>query len=380
MAGPVNEEQTGESGPAIAPTAEGGEASKLPLTLDLPSDFFPADDDAIHVKDLLLLAAIPPLAAIAWCCSDAACLKLARGVTRRLHRRNPQRHGEFNQIFRDYLPDSPGPERVAALSIEAAALHHLERFQLLRYHRPGSWRPDVAVVGKEHLDRALSQGRGAVLWVAYSAFSDMISKVALHEQGYKVWHLSRHIHGHLSSTRFGVRFLNPIRISVEGRYLASRVVIDPADPKAAVGRLEELLADNQVVSITVSALARRVTLAPFGPGFLPFAGGAPNIALKRGAPLLPLFTERRPDGSFQVTIEPPIEAPEGLSRGQMIVASILHQAGRLRHYFERLPAQFYYPSLHNGRRRCKAFLAERSRERGEPGSAAAGADRVRSGG
>jgi len=339
--------------------------SRQPRGLDLPSDFFPRDEDAIHRKDLMFLAAIPGFAVIAWSCSDSVCLKLARRLTRELYSRRPQRYGEFNEIFRDYLPDNPNSDRVAALSCEAAALQHLERFQLLRYHRPGSWRPRTTVVGAEHIDRALAQGKGAILWIAFSTFSDMISKVALYQRGYEAWHLSRHIHGHLSSTRFGVRFINPIRISIERRFLADRVVIDPADPKAAVSRLEELLADNQLVSITVGASARRVTLVPFGPSFLPLAGGAPHLALKTNAPLLPLFTERKDDGSFLVTIEPPLEPPLEGSRAEQIEALVFDLGRRLRHYFERLPTQFLYARLHSDRRRCEAFIAKQG-ETGEP--------------
>lgn len=340
-------------------------ASCPPRSLDLPDDFFPRDEDAIHRKDLFFLATVPGFAAIAWSCSDRSCLSLARGLTRRLYSRRPQRYGEFNEIFRDFLPDNPSPERVAALSCEAAALQHLERFQLLRYHRPGSWRPKTEVVGTEHIDRALAQGKGAVLWVAFSTFSDMISKVALHQRGYEAWHLSRHIHGHLSSTRFGVRFINPIRISIERRYLADRVVIDPAGPKAAIDRLGELLAQNKLVSITVGASARRVTLVPFGPSFLPLAGGAPHVALKGGAPLLPLFTERRDDGSFLVTIDPPLEPPAEGARSERIEALVFEMGRRLRDHFVRLPAQFLYARLHSDRRRCEALIAKQA-EAGEP--------------
>lgn len=360
----VPERGFGERGPRThAPLAAGESAGDSPgdsgaaggvTTIDLPKGFFPFDEQAICVKDLLLLAALPALAAVAWSCPDSVCLGLARAATRWLHRLRPQRYRDYSEIFRDFLPDASPSRTVDALGVEAAALQHLERLQLLRHHRPGGWRPKIALAGKEHLDRALAQGKGAILWVTFSVFSDMNAKIALREQGYDVSHLSRHIHGHLSSTRFGIRFLNPIRIAVERRYLAERVVIDPANPKAALQRLEALLADNRVVSITAGAMAGRVTLAPFGPGSMPLAGGAPNLSLKSGAPLLPVFTERRPDGSFLVTIEPPPEAPAHLSREQKITDMIVRESALLYRYFVRLPTQFLYPDLHHIRRRCEA--------------------------
>ncbi|MGF1609106.1 MAG: hypothetical protein ACFCUQ_06905 [Kiloniellales bacterium] len=343
------------STPRVGPAEQGGSQVPGRLTvIDLPEDFFPVETRVVKARDALMLAALPALALVAWSCPDRLCLTLCRAATRLLDRMRPGRYGDFKRIFADYLPDDAQSNKLAALAIDAAALHHLERIQLLRYHRPGSWRPQIEVAGKDNLARALAEGKGAILWVTYTTFSDMISKIGLREQGYDVWHLSRHTHGHFSSTRFGIRFLNPIRISLECRYLADRVVIDPADPRAAMARLQELLADNQVVSITLGAEARRVTLAPFGPEHLPLAGGAPSLALKSGAALLPVFTERRADGSFLVTIEPPLEAPPGLGREDQVAQLIAGNSALLYRYFARLPAQYHCGHLHSTRQRYEA--------------------------
>lgn len=347
-------------GGTAGPVGASGAVEPEPATLiELPDDFFPADDRAFAWKDLVLLAALPFLSAVAWSCPDSVCLGLVRAVTRVLHRLRPGRYRDFEEIVRDYLPEGARTEGRDALVVEAAALMHLERFQLLRHHRPGGWHPEVAVDGREHLERALAQGKGAILWVAFVTFSDMNVKIAMREQGYDVWHLSRHIHGHLSSTRFGTRVLNPIRIGVECRYLADRVVIDPDDPRAAVRRLEDLLADNRVVSITVGAMAHRVTKVPFGPGHLLLAGGAPNLALKSGAPLLPVFTERQADGRFRVSIEPPLEVRADASRAEKIADMIQGVSRLLYRSFERLPAQCLYPDLHHVRRSYDALAETR---------------------
>lgn len=328
-----------------------------PVTvIDLPPDFFPVETRAIRARDALLAATLPLLTLVAWCCPDRLCLWLSGAAPRLLYWLRPARYEDLLRIFADYLPGNASPGKRVDQVIEAAALHHLERLQLLRYHRPGSWRPRIEVVGKAHLEHALVRGKGAILWIAFATFSDMISKVALREQGYGVWHLSRHTHGHFSSTRFGLRYLNPIRTSLECRYLAGRVVIDPAEPKAALARLEKLLCDNQVVSVTLGAEARRVTLAPFGPGQMPLAGGAPSLAIKSGAALLPVFTQRRADGSFLVTIEPPLDIAKGLNQKEQIAHLIASEAALLYRYFERLPTQFHYQPLHRIRDRYHASL------------------------
>ena len=82
--------------------------------------------------------------------------------------------------------------------------------------------------GREHLDEALGRGKGCVLWVAHFVFAPNIAKLALHDAGYKVSHLSRLDHG-FSSTRFGIKWLNPVRSRFEDRLLAEPAGIDGND-------------------------------------------------------------------------------------------------------------------------------------------------------
>ena len=226
-------------------------------------------------------------------------------------------------------------------------MRHLERFQLMRYHRPGSWHPRVRLRGKEHIDRALAAGKGAILWGPHSPFSEVAFKMALHQNGYADWHLSRLDHGHFSSTRFGVRFLNPLRVNIEDRYLAERVVIDPADPTSGLARLAGLLAKNRLVSITVQAYSSSVTLVPFGNAELPFPSGPALLSIKTGAALLPIFTERCPDGSFLVTVEAAIEAPAKAKLAEQVTGMLCRQSEIMYTYFQRVPSQYHYAYLHD---------------------------------
>lgn len=65
------------------------------------------------------------------------------------------------------------------------------------------WRPRFQITGREHLDDALAEGRGAVIWVAHFAFASLFTKMALSDAGYKVSHISRPEHG-VSKSRFGI--------------------------------------------------------------------------------------------------------------------------------------------------------------------------------
>lgn len=312
-----------------------------------------AQEQQIRLKDLALLGALPFMIAISWLCSDRSCERLARSLVRLLYKIQPRRYAEHGQIFREFLPQPAGPAELDKLVQGTASLLHLERLQLLRYYRPGGWDPCIQLTGQEHLRAALAQGRGAILWVVPSRFSDMATKVALRRNGFMVWHLSRHTHGAFSSTRFGIQVLNPIRLRLEHRYLAERVVIDPQRPKIALNRLAELLAENRVVSIAAGAQAKRVTMVRLGGSSLPLAGGAPSLAIRTGAPLLPVFTERRPDNSILVTIAAPLGAPITGDREEQVTQMLHRFAVMLESHFLRLPEQFECLGLYRTKRRLE---------------------------
>ena len=104
-----------------------------------------------------------------------------------------------------------------------------------------------------------------------------MTKLALHEAGYAVAHLSRDTHG-FSTTRFGRRVLNPIQTRVERRYLAERLVMSD---ERSVGPLRELAArlkQNRLVSITLAREWRRTRLVPFLDGYIRIATGALALA------------------------------------------------------------------------------------------------------
>lgn len=194
----------------------------------------------------------------------------------------------------------------SGLPNELAAVHIERTLHLLRHDGPAAWRPRIELIGAAHIDRALNAGRGAVLWDSHFAFASLISKMGLWNAGYHVSHLSHPRHG-LSASQFGMRYLNRVRTRVEERYVDERVVLSDISPAAAMRRLHNRLRDNGLVSITVRGSGRDPVTARFLDGPIAVATGAPDLAHMSGAALLPVFTVRRPDGSFGVTVEAPIE-------------------------------------------------------------------------
>jgi hypothetical protein len=143
---------------------------------------------------------------------------------------------ETTRLREQMLASALGP-RVATydlgrLRVDVMATYMEERLEILRAYRPGGWRPRLALEGREHLDAALAAGRGAVLWTSPFSYADLVTKMALHDAGYAVSHLSAFSRGFSPNScwswtrsRFGMKVLSPLRTRIEDRYLRERVVI-----------------------------------------------------------------------------------------------------------------------------------------------------------
>jgi hypothetical protein len=158
-----------------------------------------------------------------------------------------------------------------------------------------------------HLDAAVTQGRGTILWQAPFCFTYLVTRMGLKAAGYPMVHTGLATHG-FSYGPFATRFLNPQLIRTENQYSHYRITIDSENSGAVLLRVRRELASNGVVSITMGAWAGRTVIrAPLLGGWLPLAVGAPGLAHRTGAALLPVFTMRMPGSSaFLIRIGEPL--------------------------------------------------------------------------
>jgi lauroyl/myristoyl acyltransferase len=216
-----------------------------------------------------------------------------------------------------------------------------ETMQLLACHRPDAWRPSVELRGTDNLLKALATGCGAVLWVGNSAFASLTVKMALHKEGFRLHHLSHPKHG-FSASRFGMRWLNPLRTRIEASYLDSRAVLPlHANVGPVLAGLIRRLNDGEVVSVTSGGSSIRPLTVPFLGGSLRLAPGAPGLAQRAGAPLLPVFATREAVDRHIVTIEPPLPAYEGASRDRRLHEQAQAFARRLAVRVQRNPGSWF---------------------------------------
>ena len=202
------------------------------------------------------------------------------------------------------------PDMLSALAIERGfyAGRYEERLLYLRCYRPGGGLPLIRIHGQEHVDAADEADKGIILWAGNFAFNDLIAKIAWSELGLDVSHYTRPVHG-FSKTRFGLKVLNPVRTFIENKYLYERVSAEE-NMVAAMRVLRRRLDEGGAISITAGNRGRQLAEAPFLGGVLRLATGAPALARASGATILPVYTLRADDGSFDVTIGAPLTSQQ----------------------------------------------------------------------
>jgi lauroyl/myristoyl acyltransferase len=236
--------------------------------------------------------------------------------------------------------DEADVARSEAIALELKVGVQELRLQDLRGWRPGGWSPKIVVEGEEHLRSALAGGSGAILWVAPFVFNSAPTKIALHQKGHRVSHLSSPKHG-FSETEFGVKFLNRIRCIPEDRYLAARIVFDRNLPSTAMRRMMRALKAGEVVSIVAASTeGSDMVKGPIFGGRLPVAVGAPRLAALTGAPLLPLFTVRDPKIGFRIVIEAPIAIPSDQTSDERCIAATAEFLRRSEPWVRQFPGQW----------------------------------------
>ena len=257
--------------------------------------------------DLVTTATLAMCAPVAWLLPDKGIKAFCRGLARLHIALRGSKAGALR-----------GHPAVRRLDVDAATLErqfvatvYEETCYTLREHRKGGWRPSIELRGREHIDKALKAGRGVILWVSPSSYAELVVKKALFEADIPLVNLRGYVHPY-SGSRWGRRFLNPIRTSVEDRYLASTVVLYPNREAVALRELQLWLRKNAVVSIFAIAAADKPLEVPCLSGTLRLAMGGPTLARLSRAPLLPVYTCSSETGGFQVTIGEPIQR-EGVS-------------------------------------------------------------------
>ena len=236
-----------------------------------------------------------------------------------------------------------GDQDVASRARATFAWDYLANIEAIGELLPGGWNARLDVVGRETLDRALERSRGAVLW--FSPFAGAFLAMIKSLQQYSLTHLSTPSHP-FSPTWVGTRWLNPIRVRVENRYLTRRVRVVYGNARPALDVLAQILRDNGVVSIMAIGSGRQSHVYPFFGGMLHLALGAPRLACETGAALVPVFARADGSGGYRVELGPDLTSAPGLPLEQALPAITARYADLLQPIVAADPAKWqgwFYP-------------------------------------
>jgi lauroyl/myristoyl acyltransferase len=286
--------------------------------------------------DITLCALLPVYAALSWLRPEERWASLIRGYFVSIDEKGP-----LDTMVRGIEESGLAPELAMSAGTAASILnaHRLESyFQYLRDYRPGGWKPAIRIDNEPALREVVESGRGAVLWVGHFVYNGLPLKKGMHSAGYEVFHLSRPEHG-FSTTRFGMRFLNPIRSIIEERYLTKRIIIERGAEHKAVREAHRLLKQGKTVSITAGHWeGRQLAFAPIGRGVLPMSVGAPSLAHATGAALIPIFIVRE-NGVFRIIVGDEIGMAKN-SRENAVREAVAKFARQLTSYAVAYPDQW----------------------------------------
>jgi len=294
-------------------------------------------------RDVVVVGLILAFGAIGFCLSEKRWPTLARWFAERRLRRAAKFTFEERRTI-EVIVGSHKDEWIEE-SFRRRWLQHkyLSWIQMLACYQPWGWRPRPNMIGQRYLDEALAEGRGVILLTANFAYKDLMTKAALAKAGYQACHLKRDSHG-FAESRLGKRLLNPIHTRIEGRYLSESLVFSGNQTTEVNGLIKERLRQNRVIFVTVTPIGRRVSVLPFLHGRIRIATGALNFACETGAAILPIFTIRRPDGSIDTIIEPPLSGQNEGTRATTIQAMLEDYVPRLETYVAQFPDQFGFPA------------------------------------
>jgi lauroyl/myristoyl acyltransferase len=270
--------------------------------------------------DAIFMISAPFLLGAAIFCPETKWNEIARLIDSRSNfRRSLEYSPKLASVTEKLNINSNGLQQIIATS----RVNQIENL-IINFHSlvRKEWRPKFEISGRQHLDQAVSEGKGAVLWVAHFAFASLLTKMALSQAGYRISHISRPEHG-VSKSKFGMKYLNWFRCKAENRNLNVRIIYLRHQPQLARDAALAALGRNELLSITVGAWeGRHLATGELLGSHYTISAGVPKLAFRTGAKLLSVFTTRNAEtGNYEVTVGTPLAEQYRSSEEEFIRAS-----------------------------------------------------------
>lgn len=212
------------------------------------------------------------------------------------------------------LGGSPGEFRDEARGFACSQMELV--WGIGRGMRKSGWHPSTRIFGADRLHQGLEAGRGVILWRMSLGPAVAVNR-ALSDAGHPPVHLSREDHLVPGQDWWSLRVAAPLMQRGEARSVAERVEIPVGGSLGYMRTILARLTANLPVTIVgdaPGAKARRPVAVPFLSGERRFPAGAPALAYRSGATLLPVYSIRRGPMTYDVIIEEAIPVGAGESR------------------------------------------------------------------
>ncbi|MGE5197371.1 MAG: lysophospholipid acyltransferase family protein [Deltaproteobacteria bacterium] len=195
--------------------------------------------------------------------------------------------------------------------------------------RPQLLKQKVAIRGKEHLERAISQGKGVILVSAhFGNFPLLLARLSV--DGYKVAGIMRNMRD--------ARVEKIFRAKRE-RFKIKTIYSQPR--KVCVETTIKLLRGNGIVFIPIDQ--------NFGSGgvFVDFFGrkaatatGPVVLAQRTGASIIPCFIIRQRDNAHEIIFEPALDLKKAQTPEEIVAVNIQELTCIIESYIRRYPAEW----------------------------------------
>ena len=192
-------------------------------------------------------------------------------------------------------------------------------FMLMVSLKPEEIRRMVRPHGVEHIDRALSEKKGAIVVTAHVSNWDILAAAAA-VYGYPISAVTNELPS---------GGLNELVIASRERIGMKMIPLGPGSPR----QILKALARNELVALASDLYSgdRGVPVLFFNRPAM-FPAGPAALALKTGAPILPVWIRRQPDNLYVAEVEGPIE----VTRSGDTARDIQVITERIVRFFERI--------------------------------------------
>jgi len=184
----------------------------------------------------------------------------------------------------------------------------------------------VTIVGQEHLEAALAEGRGAVLVSIHFGNMDIVAQAAV-IYSYPIVIVAEHLKPDIL-----YRYVCSLRASKGITIIAADSFLKPIFRALAQNQFIALAADRETTG--------GGTIAEFfgAPALVP--DGYVRLALRAGVPVVPAVSFRQPDNTFVAYVEPPLKMEKTGNAPQDIQINVRRVLAVLERYIAAQPEQW----------------------------------------